>query len=93
MRIDNNQRLYIINIVHKFDPKAKIRLFGSRLDDAAVGGDIDLLIESKTIGFKEKLIIRYQLKEKLGERKIDLLISGKPDTAFTRFVFKNSLAL
>ena len=93
MRIDNNQRLNIINIVHQFDPQAKIRLFGSRLDDKAVGGDIDLLIESKTIGFKEKLIIRYQLKEKLGERKIDLLVSDKPDTAFTRFVFKNSLAL
>jgi predicted nucleotidyltransferase len=93
MRIDKNQRISIINIVHQFDPYAKVRLFGSRLNDNAVGGDIDLLIESKTIGFKEKLIIRYQLKEKLGDRKIDLIVTDKPNTAFTRFVYKNSLVL
>jgi predicted nucleotidyltransferase len=93
MRIDKDQQICIINIVQKFDPYAKVRLFGSRLNNDARGGDIDLLIESKTIGFKEKLIIRYQLKEKLGERKIDLIVTDKPDTAFTRFVYKNSLVL
>jgi len=93
MRIDKSQRISIINIVHQFDPNAKVRLFGSRLNDDARGGDIDLLIESKMIGFKEKLIIRYQLKEKLGDRKIDLIVTDKPDTAFTKFIFKNSLVL
>ena len=93
MRLDQNQRIYITKTVQQFDPQAKVRLFGSRLDDEAVGGDIDLLIESKTIGFKEKLIIRYQLKEKLGNRKIDVIVMDKPDTAFTRFVYKNSLVL
>jgi uncharacterized protein len=93
MRIDKNQRMSIINTVHRFDPYAKVRLFGSRLNDNARGGDIDLLIESKTISFKEKLIIRYQLKEILGDRKIDLIVTEKPNTAFTRFVYKNSLSL
>jgi predicted nucleotidyltransferase len=93
MRIDKNQQICILNIVHKFDPDAKIRLFGSRINDDTKGGDIDLLIESKTIDFKEKLIIKYQLKEKLGDRKIDIIVTDKPHTAFTKFVYKNSLVL
>jgi len=93
MRIDSDQRNCIINIVQKFDTYAKVRLFGSRLNDDARGGDIDLLIESKTVGFKDKLIIRYQLKEQLGDRKIDIIVTDKFDTPFTRFVYKNSLVL
>lgn len=93
MRIDKDQHQSILSIIHKFDPHAMVRLFGSRLNNDARGGDIDLLIESKTISLREKLIIRYQLKEKLGERKIDIIITDKPETAFIRFVYKNSLVL
>ena len=55
-----------------------VRLFGSRTDDAARGGDIDLLIEVATGSPAE--IVRAQslfmarLLTRLGDRKIDVLI-------------------
>ena len=93
MRLTEEEINWIRETVHQMDPVAKIRLFGSRTNDNARGGDIDLLIFSETLGLKEKLIIRYRLKEKLGNRKIDLIITPKPKNEFTRYALKHSLLL
>lgn len=46
MRISAEQQHAIHQIVVELcGPTAQVRLFGSRLDDQAKGGDIDLLIE------------------------------------------------
>ncbi len=60
-----------------FGQGASVRLFGSRLDDAAQGGDIDLLVEcaQPIEGRVEKACrMSAQIQLKLGEQKIDILV-------------------
>ena len=60
-----------------FGPHAKPRLFGSRVDDGARGGDIDLLIECSDIvdeKLQKKLTLTARLQMRLGDQPIDLLI-------------------
>lgn len=42
MRITGPQHLAIKEVITRFDPEAKIYLFGSRVNDNDRGGDIDL---------------------------------------------------
>ncbi|MFZ4539818.1 nucleotidyltransferase domain-containing protein [Propionivibrio sp.] len=74
MRLANEERLAISDTIHQADADALIYLFGSRVDDAAKGGDIDLLVLSKRINLMTKLDILAQLHQKLGERKIDIAV-------------------
>ena len=63
-------------------PDAQVRLFGSRLDDALQGGDIDLLVEcpnkvARPVWLAAQITAR--LHRALGDRKIDVLLVD-PDT-------------
>ncbi len=65
------------------DESAKITLFGSRLDDAAKGGDIDLLINTcvkqrNCASMASKVMAGLQVK--LGDQHIDVLLMD-PATA------------
>lgn len=53
----------------------KVYLFGSRLDDAKRGGDIDLLVCTPTgkRGILERIRMIARLKQYLGEQKIDVV--------------------
>ena len=65
-----------------FGPEARVRLFGSRLDDAARGGDIDLLVECErpvTERVRKSLRLGARLQRQLGGRAIDVLVLD-PDT-------------
>jgi predicted nucleotidyltransferase len=74
MRLTQFEQQTIRETVLSFLPDAKVYLYGSRVDDAKRGGDIDLMIVDpqpiprKTIGQ-----IRWKLWEMLGEQKIDIL--------------------
>jgi predicted nucleotidyltransferase len=61
---------------------AEIRLFGSRLDDEARGGDVDLLVRSPR-RLEQKVWLAARLaaaaERVLGGRKVDVLIVD-PDT-------------
>ena len=93
MRLTQNQRNIITTTIKEFDSNAEIRLFGSRMDDQKKGGDIDIFIISSRLSYRNKLAIRYKLKDKLGDRKIDILIKEQPDNAFSRFAYKNSIII
>lgn len=60
-----------------FGAKSTVMVFGSRINDQARGGDIDLLIQSKTpIAQCERkalqLVARLQIR--LGDQPIDVLV-------------------
>lgn len=79
MRLNDQQRSIIRTAVtENFGAGANVWLFGSRVDDAARGGDIDLYIESTTGNAEEivesKLRFLVSMYKKLGEQKIDLVI-------------------
>ncbi len=59
-----------------FGEGVKVRLFGSRLDDAQRGGDVDLLVECYEQiqdRLKKTLALTARLQMKLGDQPIDVL--------------------
>jgi predicted nucleotidyltransferase len=93
MRLSPSQIQDIKQTIHHYDPIAQIFLFGSRVDDTKKGGDIDLLVLSKTLNMDDQLNIKIQLFDKLGEQKIDLVIADKPKTAFLQMALKQGIPL
>ncbi len=89
MRLSDSEQQVIKQSVSVFDKHAKVVLFGSRTIDTARGGDIDLLIISDNIEQKHLVQLRWKLWEKLGEQKIDLILSKKQLTdTFVRIAFE-----
>ncbi len=79
-------------VVHYYST-AEVYLFGSRTDDNARGGDYDLLVLSQQISFNDKLSLRIDLKGRLGNHKIDLLLTKALDTAFARMAKNEGILL
>lgn len=84
MRLTEKQIKVIKELVSKyFDKNAKVLLFGSRVDDASRGGDIDLFIETDyplERALKAKMTLNAGLQKKLGEQRIDIVVhqNGSP---------------
>ncbi len=60
-----------------FGDEVGVRLFGSRLEDDARGGDIDLLVESplEIEGKMDKMLtLTARLQLRLGDQPIDILV-------------------
>jgi predicted nucleotidyltransferase len=93
MRLSQKERQNIKQTIHAFDPKALIYLFGSRVDDSKKGGDIDLLVLSKTLGLMEKIRIKIKLYELIGEQKIDLIIAENTLKPFVQIVLEDAVLL
>lgn len=76
MRLSSQENKTIRRILNKADPHGRIYLFGSRVDDAKKGGDIDLFFESSmTLGLKLRLALEYQLSAEC-DTKVDLLVKN-----------------
>ena len=93
MRLEIQDRSVISDAIHRADPDAIVYLFGSRVDDAAKGGDIDLLVLSKKIHLMEKIDILAQLHQSLGERKIDIVVYPDSSRPFAKLAIENSIRL
>jgi predicted nucleotidyltransferase len=78
MRLSSQTRQTIKATVQEvFGVAAEVKLFGSRVNDEARGGDIDLLIELPFVAAEVehkiiKLIARLQLR--IGDQPIDVLV-------------------
>lgn len=74
MRLPPDQVVAIREEVWRLDPTAAIYLFGSRTDDSARGGDIDLLVVSDQLGFRDLLRLRRAILDRLGWQQLDLVV-------------------
>ncbi|WP_024787143.1 nucleotidyltransferase domain-containing protein [Lebetimonas sp. JH369] len=93
MRLKKEEIKIIKNIIRLYDKKAKIYIFGSRIDDRKKGGDIDIFVLSDKINFnikknKKKFFLLF------GDRKIDLIITNNINkSAFYRFITNNGVEI
>ena len=80
MRITQEQKNIIHNVVIKYaGDDAEVKLFGSRLDDEAKGGDIDLLVtlrEPIENSAQLSAQISAKIMRKLNGRKVDVILAA-----------------
>jgi len=79
MRLTQQEQKVICDSINKVDPEARILLFGSRVDDQARGGDIDLLVLSERLGFDDLWPVRREILDRIGWQKLDLIIENECD--------------
>lgn len=75
----NEEQLGIIKrtTAEVFGDTVRVRVFGSRLEDASRGGDIDLLVEGDSVisGKVQKILsLTAKLQLRLGDQPIDILV-------------------
>jgi predicted nucleotidyltransferase len=80
MRLTNYEIISIKEAFHQVFGDGKIYLFGSRVDDTLKGGDIDLFIKLDTVLTTKEMSnkiseLKIKLYDKIGEQKIDVIIS------------------
>lgn len=79
MRLTNAQIDTIRELTRQLGSKTRVRVFGSRLDDTAHGGDIDLMLEFMEPVDNPALMaakISAQISRAMRGRKVDVLLSA-----------------
>ncbi len=89
MRLKEKEIISIKKNILDFDPEAKIYLFGSRANDLAKGGDIDILVISEKIGFNEKIKIKTKIFKEMEEQKLDIVVKKNFSDTFVKMIEAN----
>jgi len=80
MRLDHQQIELLKRLALELaGPQARLRLFGSRLDDTQRGGDVDLLLEMPAAVADPAVLIASmsaRASRSLGGRKVDVLLAA-----------------
>jgi len=81
-----------------FGMGSRVRLFGSRVDDLARGGDIDLLVEVDQAVAQPALFsarIGARLQQALGDRRIDVVLAAPnvPEQSIHRIARETGIEL
>ncbi len=74
MRLTREETKAISEEVRRVDAAAQIYLYGSRTDDTARGGDIDLLVVSEQLDFCGILRLRTAILDRIGWQQLDLTV-------------------
>ncbi|MEF3698570.1 nucleotidyltransferase domain-containing protein [Desulfolutivibrio sp.] len=96
MRLSDEEKQAIVSVVAAYDPAAEVYLFGSRVDDAKRGGDIDLLIYSGRMDRTVRRAIRRAILDRIGNQKLDIVTAKAPGNAtepFVRLARQNAVRL
>ena len=94
MRLTNYEVNSIKKIFLEVYQQGQIILFGSRVDDSQKGGDIDLFIKpiSKQT-LEQKTIFLAKLKAKIGDQKIDVVVSKDTTRLIEQEAIKTGIVL
>ena len=76
-----------------FGEEVRVILFGSRVDDSKRGGDIDLYVITKNPTYEKKMKFWIELQERLGEQKIDIILSENPNRSIEKVALKEGVEL
>jgi len=93
MRLTQEEQKVICDSINKVDPDARILLFGSRVNDQARGGDIDILCLSSAINRQQRRLIRREMGDRLAGQKIDLIVTADRSKPFVRLVMADAVPL
>ena len=93
MRIKEDERRILKVSVRERDPDAKVYLFGSRTDDDAKGGDIDILVLSQCLTFQDKLKIKARILEFIEDQSIHLVIGRDTADPFVKIALNQGILL
>jgi predicted nucleotidyltransferase len=95
MRLSSKQLSIIESTIRNRDPEASIYLFGSRVNDDAKGGDIDLLVISNLIEFRDEIAIRREILDEIGWQKLDLIVhpDKNSQTPIVRIAIESGIPL
>lgn len=86
MRLTEFEKTVIFKAITAEDAAARVFVFGSRVNDKARGGDIDLLVLSEQFNRKNVRAARWRMVEELGEQKIDILTSVDGSEPFVKMI-------
>ncbi|HHX60838.1 MAG TPA: nucleotidyltransferase domain-containing protein [Epulopiscium sp.] len=93
MRLEAYEVKSIRDVIYNMDPKAKVYLFGSRVDDTKKGGDIDLLIISEGLDKIDGWTIKDEICDRIGQQKIDIIITKDTEEPFVRIALREGVLL
>jgi len=94
MRLSNSELNVLKSKLYSLSDRAKLYLFGSRVDDTKKGGDIDLLIIDKTLSKKDLRLLRIDFFKHFGEQKLDIVLdNGELKTPFIKHIFQRAILL
>jgi len=78
MRLSQEQVAAIVQTFRQVFVHGSLMLFGSRVDDAKKGGDIDIYVEpaqSYEDVFARKVTFLVELKKRIGDQKVDVVLA------------------
>jgi predicted nucleotidyltransferase len=95
MRLSPDIAFFLKQTIHGTIPGSTVYLFGSRTDDNAKGGDIDLLILTEELVTKNIIRqIRVAFIKKFGWRKLDLVnLTHSNDSSFRKLINSECIPL
>ena len=76
-----------------FGENVKVLLFGSRVDDSKKGGDIDLYVITDNPSYEKKTKFWIELQERLGEQKIDIILSEDLNRTIEKVALREGVEL
>jgi predicted nucleotidyltransferase len=80
-----------------FGERAVVRLFGSRVDDSARGGDIDLHVETDTLDdeWRARGTFEDVLFRRIEPQKVDVIVTQRGGTprGFERIAYRDGIVL
>jgi predicted nucleotidyltransferase len=77
MRLIEAEQKAILASVIKFDGDAEVYLFGSRVDYARKGGDLDILVRSDVLKNSMLHLLEDELFKYIDEQKVDFVLTGR----------------